>query len=138
MYIKPFEPVAVFKKEEEGGYTAFCPNVEGVFSEGDTLEEARQMIKEALEGVIAVALEENLENYFDNSEYIPNAGEIVEPVDINKKHQVAVSIKMARECAGYSQRQFAEKIGIKQQHISRYEKGLVVPSADRFLLLLSV
>ena len=138
MYIKPFEPLAVFKKEEEEGYTVFCPNIEGVFSEGDTLEDARQMIKDALEGVIAVALEENLENYFSDEEYLPKEGEIVEPVDINKKLQVAVSIKIARERAGYSQRQIAEKIGIKQQHISRYEKGLVIPSADRFLQLLSV
>lgn len=138
MFIRPFEPLAVFKKDEDGGYTVFCPNVEGVFSEGDSLEKAREMIKDALEGVIEVALEENLENYFSDQEYTPKEGEIVEPVDINKKFQVAVSIKIARERAGYSQRQIAEKIGIKQQHISRYEKGLVIPSADRFLQLLSV
>lgn len=138
MFIKPFEPVAVFEKDESGGYTVFCPNVDGVFSEGDTLEEAREMIKDALEGVIEVALEENLENYFSDREYIPKKGEIVEPVDISRKLQVAVSIKIAREKAGYSQRQMAEKVGIKQQNISRYEKGIVIPSADRFLQLLSV
>ena len=134
---KPFQPVAVFKKdEEEGGYFVFCPTVEGVFSQGETMEEAREIIKDALEGVIESALEDDMENYFNDDEYIPKEEELVEPVRINKKLQVAVSIKIARERRGYTQRQMARKIGIKQQHISRYEKGIVVPSADRFLELL--
>jgi predicted RNase H-like HicB family nuclease/DNA-binding XRE family transcriptional regulator len=134
---KPFQPVAVFKKDEEdGGYFVSCPTVEGVFSQGETMEEAREMITDALEGVIEAALEDDMENYFSDDEYIPKEGEIVEPVRINKKLQVAVSIKIARERHGYTQKQMARKIGIKQQHISRYEKGIVVPSADRFLELL--
>jgi|GEM_PF-1578781 len=139
MRIDPFQPIAVFRKDEKnGGYFVFCPSVEGVFSQGETLEEAREMIKDALEGVIEVALEDDLENYFNNKEYIPREGEVVEPIRINKKLQVAVSIKMARERLGYTQQQMAEKLGIKQQNISRYEKGKVVPSADRFLELLEV
>jgi predicted RNase H-like HicB family nuclease len=139
MYISLFEPIAVFRKDEEnGGYFVFCPSVEGVFSQGETIEEAREMIKDALEGVIEVALEEDLENYFNTGEYIPQKGEIVEPIKINKKLQIAVSVRIAREKRGYSQKQLAEKIGIKQQNISRYEKGKVIPSADRFLELLEV
>ncbi|MBE0665295.1 MAG: helix-turn-helix transcriptional regulator, partial [Candidatus Aminicenantes bacterium] len=42
------------------------------------------------------------------------------------------------ERAGLTQAQVAEKLGIKQQHISRYEKGIVVPSADRFLQLFEI
>ncbi|MCK4761191.1 MAG: type II toxin-antitoxin system HicB family antitoxin [Candidatus Aminicenantes bacterium] len=134
---KTFQPTAVFKKDEKnGGYFVFCPTVEGVFSQGETIEEAREMIKDALEGVIEAALEEDIENYFNTDEYIPKRNEIVEPININKKLQVAVSIRIARERHGYTQRQLARKIGIKQQHISRYEKGVVVPSADRFLELL--
>jgi predicted RNase H-like HicB family nuclease/DNA-binding XRE family transcriptional regulator len=137
MNIKPFQPVAVFRKDEEkGGYYVFCPTVEGVFSQGETLEEARAMIKDALEGVIEVALEDDVENYFNNDEYIAREDEIVEPIKIDKKLQVAVSIRIARENRGYTQEQLARKIGIKQQHISRYEKGIIVPSADRFLELL--
>jgi predicted RNase H-like HicB family nuclease/DNA-binding XRE family transcriptional regulator len=139
MRIDPFQPIAVFRKDEKnGGYFVFCPSVEGVFSQGETIEEARKMIKDALEGVIEVALEDDLENYFNNKEFIPQEGEVVEPIRINKKLQVAVSIKMARERLGYTQQQMAEKLGIKQQNISRYEKGKVVPSADRFLELLGV
>lgn len=137
MNIDLFQPVAVFKKDEEdGGYVVFCPSVEGIFSQGDTMEEAREMIKDALEGVIEVALEDDLENYFNDSEYIPGEGEIVEPIKIRKKLQVAVSIKIARERFGFTQHQMAKKVGIKQQNISRYEKGKVIPSADRFQELL--
>jgi DNA-binding XRE family transcriptional regulator len=79
-----------------------------------------------------------LTTHHNNKEYIPREGEVVEPIRINKNLQVAVSIKMARERLGYTQQQMAEKLGIKQQNISRYEKGKVVPSADRFLELLEV
>ncbi|MCU0286987.1 MAG: TolC family protein [Acidobacteria bacterium] len=60
MVIETFEPTAVYRKEADGGYFVFCPQVKGVFSEGDTLEEARVMIKEALEGIIEVVLEKDL------------------------------------------------------------------------------
>jgi predicted RNase H-like HicB family nuclease len=137
MCVNLFQPVAVFRKDEEdGGYFVFCPSVEGVFSQGETMEEAREMIKDALEGVIETALEDDLENYFNDDEYIPQKGETVEPIKIDRKLQVAVSIKIARERFGYTQSQMADRLGVKQQNISRYEKGTVVPSADRFLELL--
>lgn len=62
-------------------------------------------------------------------------GKSVNQFKIKKKLQVTVSIKIARERQGYTQQQMAEKVGIKQQNISRYEKGKVIPSADRFLEL---
>lgn len=39
---------AVFKKEAEGGYSAFCPEL-GVASQGETIEEAEANLKEACE-----------------------------------------------------------------------------------------
>ncbi|HEX5446717.1 MAG TPA: type II toxin-antitoxin system HicB family antitoxin [Pirellulales bacterium] len=39
----------VFEVSDEGGYTAFVPTLPGCISEGDTLEEARQNIREAIE-----------------------------------------------------------------------------------------
>ncbi len=136
-HLNLFQPMAVFRKDEEsGGYFVFCPSVEGVCSQGETLQEAREMIKDALEGVIEVALEDDMENYFNNDEYIPQPGEVVEPIRINRKLQIAASIKMTRERLGLTQQQMAHKMGMKQQNISRYEKGKVVPSAGRFLELL--
>jgi predicted RNase H-like HicB family nuclease len=38
----------VFEPQEEGGYTAYVPDLPGCISEGDTLEEATAMIQEAM------------------------------------------------------------------------------------------
>jgi predicted RNase H-like HicB family nuclease/DNA-binding XRE family transcriptional regulator len=134
--IKPFEAIAVFYKDDEGYYQAFSPNVEGAISYGETLDEARANIKEAIEGVIKTAIDKDIANYFKNEEYKPAKGETVEVVKIDRKLQVAVSIKIAREKAGYSQREIGKKLGMSQQSISRYEKALIIPSADKFLDLL--
>lgn len=40
---------AVFEPSQEGGYTVTCPALPGVVTEGDTLKEARAMVKEAVE-----------------------------------------------------------------------------------------
>ena len=38
-----------FEPSDEGGYTVYVPALPGCISEGDTLEEARQNIREAIE-----------------------------------------------------------------------------------------
>ncbi len=38
----------VFEPSDEGGYTVFVPALPGCISEGDTLHEARQNIREAI------------------------------------------------------------------------------------------
>jgi predicted RNase H-like HicB family nuclease len=38
----------VFEPQDEGGYTAYVPDLPGCISEGDTLEEATVMIQEAM------------------------------------------------------------------------------------------
>ena len=43
MYLK-----VVFQPSDEGGYTVSVPALPGCISEGDTLEEARQNIREAI------------------------------------------------------------------------------------------
>ena len=52
---------AVFEPTEEGGYVAFVEEVPGAISQGETLEEARENLKEAL----ALMLEVNRENALD-------------------------------------------------------------------------
>lgn len=42
------ELTIVFEPVEEGGYTAFIPEVPGAVSEGNTIEEARDMVLDAL------------------------------------------------------------------------------------------
>lgn len=38
----------VFEGQEEGGFTAYVPDLPGCVSEGETLEEATDMIQEAM------------------------------------------------------------------------------------------
>ena len=39
----------MLRKEPEGGYTAFVPSLPGCVTYGETIEEAREMVKEAVE-----------------------------------------------------------------------------------------
>ena len=38
----------VFEPQKEGGYTVYVPDLPGCISEGETLEEATDMIREAM------------------------------------------------------------------------------------------
>ena len=43
----------VFEPAEEGGFTAFIPEVPGAVSQGETVEEAREMVMDALHELTA-------------------------------------------------------------------------------------
>jgi predicted RNase H-like HicB family nuclease len=47
----------VFSPEPEGGYTVTCPALPGLVTYGETLEQARQMARDAMEGLIEVMIE---------------------------------------------------------------------------------
>ena len=51
----------ILEPEPEGGYTVICPDVKGAVSYGETVEEALEMIKDAIEGILEVRGE--LEKY---------------------------------------------------------------------------
>ncbi|MCK4766256.1 MAG: type II toxin-antitoxin system HicB family antitoxin [Candidatus Aminicenantes bacterium] len=96
--IKPFEAIAVFYKDEEGYFQVFSPNVEGAISYGETLDEARANIKEAIEGVIETAQNKDIANYFSCDDYKAGKGEIVETIKISgKKSSKAVSFQSLDE-----------------------------------------
>jgi len=42
----------VFEPAEEGGYSAFIAEIPGVNSQGETVEEAREMVLEALQELL--------------------------------------------------------------------------------------
>jgi predicted RNase H-like HicB family nuclease len=45
---KVYQFIAVFEKNEDGGYTVIVPSLPGCISEGDTFDEALKNIKEAI------------------------------------------------------------------------------------------
>ncbi|TVQ68864.1 MAG: type II toxin-antitoxin system HicB family antitoxin [Balneolaceae bacterium] len=51
----------VIHKAEEGGYWAEVPALPGCVSEGDTLDETKANIREAIEGYLEVVQEDNIE-----------------------------------------------------------------------------
>ncbi len=59
-----------FRKESEGGYTAIVPTLPGCVSFGETLEEAMEMVKEAIELY--------LESLKAHGEAVPNEDNIFE------------------------------------------------------------
>lgn len=42
----------LFEPAEEGGYVVTCPALPGLVTEGDSMEEARQMAEDALRGYL--------------------------------------------------------------------------------------
>jgi predicted RNase H-like HicB family nuclease len=58
-----YQYTAVFEPAEEGGYVVTVPALPGLVTEGDTLEEARAMVKDAIRGY--------LESLVKNGEEIP-------------------------------------------------------------------
>jgi predicted RNase H-like HicB family nuclease len=52
---------AVYERAEEGGYAAFVEEVPGAISQGETLDEARENLKEALELMLEVNREKVLD-----------------------------------------------------------------------------
>jgi predicted RNase H-like HicB family nuclease len=52
---------AVFEEAEEGGYVAFAEELPGAITQGETLEEARENLKEAISLMLEVNRERALE-----------------------------------------------------------------------------
>lgn len=50
----------LFEPAEEGGYVVTCPSLPGLVTEGDTLEEARQMAADAIRGYLQILSEDGL------------------------------------------------------------------------------
>lgn len=69
---------AVFEPVPEGGFTVTVPALPGLVTEGDTIEEAREMVKDAIRGY--------LESLIAHGEEIP-----IEPNPANIE-RVAVTI----------------------------------------------
>lgn len=47
--MKPLDFKVVLEPEPTGGYMVFCPTLAGCYSQGDTLDEALENIREAIQ-----------------------------------------------------------------------------------------
>lgn len=54
----PHEFGVILKPAEEGGYTVSVPDLPGCHTEGETVEEALAMAKDAIEGYLQVLADE--------------------------------------------------------------------------------
>jgi predicted RNase H-like HicB family nuclease len=52
MYLNNLSFTAVFVEDPQGGYSAYIEEIPGANSQGDTLEEAKENLKEALQMVL--------------------------------------------------------------------------------------
>lgn len=52
---------AVFEPAEEGGFTAFVEELPGAISQGETLDEARENLKDAIQLILEVNREKALD-----------------------------------------------------------------------------
>lgn len=64
----------IFEREPDGGYHASCPTLKGCHSQGDTLDEATENIREAISAYI--------ESVKAHGEPIPQEDLLIKPVDV--------------------------------------------------------
>lgn len=74
----------LFEPSEEGGYVARCPALPGLVAEGETLEKAREMAREAIRGYLESVRK-------DGRPIPPDKAITLEPV----KEKVRVALKTA-------------------------------------------
>ena len=65
--MKQYRYTVIFEPAEEGGYVAHVPTLNGLATQGETLEEARKMVKEAITGYLE-ALEKEGESSLQTQE----------------------------------------------------------------------
>lgn len=66
----------VIQAAEEGGYVAFAPSLPGCMTQGETLEEARKNIKDAIEGYLSVLKEDG------------------DPIPVEHEHPITASVSV--------------------------------------------
>ncbi len=57
---KAYTYTVFFEPAEEGGYVVTCPALSGLVTEGNTLEEARAMVADAIRGYLEVLHEDGI------------------------------------------------------------------------------
>ena len=77
---KILEYTAVFEPADEGGYVVSVPALPGCATQGETFEEAVEMIKDAIEGYITVLKEAGKEIPKEKSDLVVTKVSVQVPV----------------------------------------------------------
>ncbi len=113
-------------KQPDKKYLVEFPEVDGCFTEGDSLKEALFSAKEALDGVLAVRCDYNLDirppKLYKKRNYYP--------IEVDLKIAFAISLRSMRMKKGLSQAIVAKKLGISQQAYAKLESPTSNPSLE--------
>ncbi len=108
---------ARYEAAEEGGYVIEIPDLD-IMTEGDTMKELLEMAEDALNGVLTVRYEENLDIPHPSRE----TGDNVVFIDAKPEVAIPILLKQSRIEQGLSQSEIAEKIKAPFQTIQKLEK----------------
>ncbi len=134
---------AVFHRAEVGYWVEF-PDVEGCFTQGETLEEAFKMAKEALAlgldgvgDVVPSALEDITVE--DGARVLLVEADSADDIEYFKTSEVPKMIENGLTNKGFTKYQVAQILGVDRAYITKIAKGASTPSpemAKRIALLL--
>jgi len=113
--MKPY-PAKIWK-ESNGSYSVEFPDLPGCFSWGETLEDAKEQAKEALNAY--------LESLDSRSQAIPSPskqkGKDIYHISPDIHIAFAITLKQEREKQGLTQKEVAEKMGVAWSAYQRIE-----------------
>ncbi len=67
--------IVYLEKAEEGGFVVSCPHFQGCVTQGETIEEALSMIKDAIQGCIFSAKQHG-------ETIAPGIGQVIEKIEV--------------------------------------------------------
>jgi antitoxin HicB len=108
---------AKFEKAEDGGYVVEFIDIPSCVTEGDSLEEAEAMAKEALSGVLA-AMDSRRMTIPPPSKISGSDIYFIEP---DLKIAFAITLKQERERLGLTQKEVADRMRVKWAFYQRIE-----------------
>ena len=108
---------AHIKKQKTEEYLVSFPELEGCFTEGETLETAKKNASEALNGWPA----SNCDRKLNIPDPKPRKGRNYYPINVELQVGLPIILRKKRKMKHFSQGQVAKKLGITQQAYAKLE-----------------
>jgi len=117
---------AKISKQPDKTFLVEFPELEGCLTEGNTLKEAQQNAKEALNGYLASHCDRNL----DIAAPKTHKGKNYYPISVDIKIAFAIHLRELRMKKGLTQTDVARKLAISQQAYAKLESPRGNPSLE--------